>query len=481
MNRHPSKYVFLIAMLLLELNSFGQSYTVDTVPNTKLQNNSFVSNPDGLLTEGIEIQINQLLIGLEQQTTAQVSVVMLNSIGDAEITDFAQSLFETWKIGQADKDNGLLILYVQDQRTIRFHTGFGLEGVLPDAVCKRIQTQKMVPLFKEGNIDGGMLAGTEEVVRIISDPTYANEISESIKSTGATKSDFAWMMGIGWVIIGLITFFTKRKSGFTDSLSFNKNAPNSKMSSGQWFLLWILLPLVLLITLSLANSTLVFIGGLYAFFNVTAVAKYARLNSSADSFMKKGEYQTVYNFYKENEGVLDFAFLFPIPFAFLSKHFNNKMNLIRIQPRTCKNCGGQCVKLSEMQEDEYLSKESQFEENIKSVDYDVWKCTNCKEVQFETYITDKTTYSNCPKCGTRAYYISGSSTKKAATTRSTGIMIYEYVCKFCNHKSKQQSVIPKIVVSSDSSSSSDSGYSSSDSGGSYGGGDSGGGGSSSSW
>jgi uncharacterized protein len=468
-------------MLTLAINSLGQSYTVDTVPNTKLQNNSYVSNPDGLLTDGTVNQLNNLLIGLEQNTTAQVSVVMLTSIGDAEITDFAQSLFEAWKIGQADKDNGLLILFVQDKRTIRFHTGFGLEGVLPDAICKRIQTQKMVPLFKGGNTDGGMLAGVEEVIKILTDPIYADEIKEETKPMDVNQSDFAWMIGIGWVIIGLISFFAKRKSGFTDSLNFKKDVPNSKMSSGQWFLLWILLPIGLLIVMPLANSTLVFIGGLYAFFNLTADAKYARMNSSADSFMKKGDYQNVFNFYKENKGVLGLAFLFPIPFAFLSRHFNKKMNLIRTHPRSCIKCGGQCVKLSEKQEDEYLSKESQFEENIKSVDYDVWKCTTCKEVQFEAYISEKTKYSNCTKCGTRAYYVSGSSTKVAATTLSTGIMIYEYVCKFCNHKSKEESVIPKIEVASDSSSSSDSGYSSSDSGGSYGGGDSGGGGSSSSW
>jgi uncharacterized protein len=477
MNHYSNKYVFLVAMLALVLNSLGQTYTVETVPNTKLQNNSYVSNPDGLLNDGTVNQLDNLLTGLEQNTTAQVSVVILNSIGDVEITDFAQSLFERWKIGQANKDNGLLILFVQDKKTIRFHTGFGLEGMLPDAICKRIQTQKMVPLFKEGNIDGGMLAGVEEVVRILTNPTYADEINEESNQTDASQSDFAWMMGIGWVIIGLISFFAKRKSGFTDSMNFKADVPHSKMSSGQWFLLWILFPLGLLIILPLANSTLVFAGGLYGFFGIAAFTKYVRMNNSADSFMKKGEYQTVYNFYKENKGVLGLAFLFPIPFAFLRQHFTNKMNLVRAHPRACKNCGGQCVKLSENQEDEYLSKESQFEENIKSVDYDVWKCTACNEVQYEAYISDKTKYTACPNCKTYANYVSNSSTKVAATTLATGIMVNQYVCKFCNHKSSIESVIPKIVVSSDSSSSSGS----SDSGGSYGGGDSGGGGSSSSW
>ncbi len=471
--------ILLFLMQTMWLLTAAQVYTVESVPNTKIQSNSYVSNPDGLITQSTVIQLDQLLIALEQQTTAQVAVVMLHSIGDQTDFDFAQALFEKWGIGGASKDNGLLILFIEDQRTVRFHTGFGLEGILPDAICKQIQIQKMVPRFKEGNVDAGMIAGVEEVIKILTDPTYADEINEATKPKEVTESDFAWFMGIGWVVIGLISFFAKRKSGFSDSVNFKGDVPHSKMSSGQWFLIWIMIPIGLLVVLPLANSTLAFAGGLYGFFGLTALAKYVRMNSSADSFIKKGEYQAVYNFYKENKGVLGLAFLFPIPFAFLRKHFTNKMNLVRTYPRVCKKCGGKCEKLSEMQEDEYLSKEAQFEENIKSVDYDVWKCSSCHETQYEAYISENTKYTECPSCNTHANYVTDSSTKKAATTLATGIMVYQYLCKFCKHKSKVESVIPKIVVSD--SSSSDSGSSSSDSGGSYGGGDSGGGGSSSSW
>lgn len=138
-----------LALLLICLPwiASAQSCTIETVPNTKLVNNSYVSNPDGLLQESTVNQINSQLKALEDSSTAQIAVVMLSSIGDADIFDFAQRLFQHWGIGQDDKDNGLLILYVQDQRTIRFHTGFGFEGVLPDAICKHIQTQFMVPRF----------------------------------------------------------------------------------------------------------------------------------------------------------------------------------------------------------------------------------------------------------------------------------------------------------------------------------------------
>jgi len=476
------KALYFGCLFFLVHSAFSQAYTVDTVPNVKLQTNSYVSNPNGLISESTLNQIDQKLASLEQSTTAQVSVVMLNSIGDEDITDFAQSLFVKWGIGQATKDNGLLILFVQDQKTIRFHTGFGLEGVLPDVICKRIQTQKMVPLFKEGNIGGGMVAGIDEVIKILTDPAYAEEINAAEKPVDLSKSDFAIFFGLVWLVVALIAFFVKLKSGFSNSKNFDKNVPNSKMSSGQWFLFWVVLPLVLFFGLPLAESWLVMLGGFYGFFALAAVGKYLRMNKSANSFIEKGKYRSVFDFYQENKGILSWVILFPIPFAFLRKQFTNKMNSIRTHPRTCRKCKGTCVKLSEKEENEYLSQGAQFEETLKSVDYDVWKCGQCNDIHLEAYLNDKTEYSVCSKCKTKARSLTNATIKENATTFSTGIMIYSYLCNFCKHKSTVKGVTPKRVAStSSSSSSSGSSYSSSDSGGSYGGGDSGGGGASSSW
>lgn len=152
--------------------------------------------------------------------------------------------------------------------------------------------------------------------------------------------------------------------------------------------------------------------------------------------------------------------------------------MIRTKPRDCKNCGQKTHRLDEVAEDEYLSKESQFEETLKSVDYDVWKCTACGEISLEAYINEKTEYSECPKCKTHAFYTASTTTKVAATTSHSGTREIVKTCKYCNHRKVSTETIPKIVVSSSSSSSSSSSRSS---GGSWGGGRSGGGGASSSW
>lgn len=65
--------------------------------------------------------------------------------------------------GQEKENNGLVILLVTDQRCIQFYTGYGLEGDLPDAICKRIQTKYMIPYLKDSNWDAGMVAGVKAV------------------------------------------------------------------------------------------------------------------------------------------------------------------------------------------------------------------------------------------------------------------------------------------------------------------------------
>jgi len=471
--------IIFILLIAIVSTAHSQSHTVETVPNTKLINNSYVSNPDQLLSDQAVARINLLLDSLEKKTSAQVAIVMLNSIGDADIFDFAQSLFVKWGIGKSGTDNGLLILYVQDKRTVRFHTGYGLEGDLPDAICKRIQTQKMVPRFKEGDIDGGMIAGAEEVVNILTHDNNTDGLISSNNEIEVTDlGGISFMAAIAWLIGGPFYFFRKRKAGFTNSKNYIAAGPDTTMTKGNWWLWYYILPVILLVVITYVGNKVIFFGSLYLFILVLTVAKYIRLNRSADAWLKKGEYHAVYEFYQQNKAVLALPFLFPIPFAFLMGHFKRKKLAARNHPRPCKKCKQLIhMPMSEATEDEYLPPQFILEENIKSVDYDVWRCEHCGDYEFEVYLNPNTKYSQCPKCKTFALATESSSTRTAATTSSSGIMEIVKVCQYCKKKTIVEETIPMISTSSDSSSSS----SSSDSGGSWGGGDSGGGGASSSW
>ncbi len=468
-------------ILFFSTNAWAQTYTVKTVPNMKLVNNSYVSNPDNLISEGTVAQVNQQLGALEQQTTSQVAVVLLNSIGEETDFNFAQDLFKEWGIGKANKDNGLLILFIKDQRKIRLHTGFGLEGVLPDAICKRIETQLMVPHFKEGNVDAGILAGVEEVNKILTDPKYAEEIRDD-KPSASDVSDQAaiyFLLGVVWFVVGVIIYFVKRKSGFYHSPQTTHDVPTDKIGAGAWWLWYYVVPLVALFFLTSTTDWMPGLITAYGYVGLLGLSKYARVAKESNTWMNKKEFHAVYNFLNDQKGeMIARAIFFPIPFVFVWILLKRKIASIRTTPRECANCGKKCVRLDEVKEDEYLPKESQFEEQLKSVDYDVWKCSACGETSIEAYINEKTEYSECPKCKTHAFYIVSSTTKVSATTSHDGKREIVKSCKYCNHRNVSTETIPMIVVSSSSDSSSSS---SNDSGGSFGGGDSGGGGASSSW
>ena len=111
--------------------------------------------------------IDRLCAALRERAVAQVAVVAVDDIAGGDVFEFAIDLFSAWGVGQARNDNGLGILLVKDRREIRFVTGGGLEGVLPDAICKRIQLKYMLPAFRQGDYSLGMVQGVEAVSQLL--------------------------------------------------------------------------------------------------------------------------------------------------------------------------------------------------------------------------------------------------------------------------------------------------------------------------
>jgi uncharacterized protein len=474
--KHPAVIsLFLLAATL----SWAQTYTIESVPNVKLVNNSYVSNPDNIISAVTASQIDSVLSDLEKSATAQVAVVLLNSIGDEDHVDFAQRLFEKWGIGQASNDNGLLILLVKDQRTVRFHTGNGIEGILPDAICKRIQREYMVPYFKDGDYDTGILEGTIAAANVLNDP----ESLADVQTQDATGEDIAlynltvWII-VAWIVIGLISFFAKRKSKSFAEFADDNTIPKAQFTSGFWFFWFIVVAVIVMILLTMTDSAVLFFGGLYAYSGATAVLRRVKMDKYADRWIAKKDYQRLYNYYRDKQSVFSFMrFLFPIPFAFLYGTYKRKISFFRDHPRECKECGKALIKLDENKDDNYLSKGQIREEQLKSIDYDVWECTGCYNTETLIYPNPDSKYTACPKCNFKTQYKVSSRTVRAATESSTGVGEETRLCKFCNHQVVSKYTIAKIVRSSSSSSSG----SSSSGGGSWGGGSSGGGGASSSW
>ena len=128
----------------------------------------YTSNPDGILSQSAVEAIDRACDSLHSASRAQIAVVAIEDIEGDDVFQFAIDLFSAWGVGGKSSDNGLGILLVTEKREIRFVTGYGLEGVLTDAMCKRIQQRYMVSHLSAGDYSTGMVEGVAAVARIIS-------------------------------------------------------------------------------------------------------------------------------------------------------------------------------------------------------------------------------------------------------------------------------------------------------------------------
>jgi uncharacterized protein len=122
-----------------------------------------VDDRAGMLGDGYETQLDGRLRQLEEETGAQVVVLTIPSLEGDPIEDFSIRVVETWKLGRAGVDDGVLILIVRDDRRMRIEVGYGLEGALTDAQAGRIIDALMAPRFRSGDFDGGVDAAVEAV------------------------------------------------------------------------------------------------------------------------------------------------------------------------------------------------------------------------------------------------------------------------------------------------------------------------------
>ncbi len=166
----------LIMVCVALLSGPLSAMTVDEVPNIHLKDaRQYVTDPSAILSTAARDSINLMLGQLEKGSGIEVAVVMLPSIGNDDIFDFAHNLFRKWGIGKKKENNGLLVLFVMDQHKVRFTTGYGLEDTLTDALSKRIQMNEMVPAFKEGKWDEGMVKGVRATVAILKGEVAADQ------------------------------------------------------------------------------------------------------------------------------------------------------------------------------------------------------------------------------------------------------------------------------------------------------------------
>lgn len=202
----------LIMVCVALLSGPLSAMTVDEVPNIHLKDaRQYVTDPSAILSTAARDSINLMLGQLEKGSGIEVAVVMLPSIGNDDIFDFAHNLFRKWGIGKKKENNGLLVLFVMDQHKVRFTTGYGLEGTLTDALSKRIQMNEMVPAFKEGKWDEGMVKGVRATVAILKGEVAADQYGANGNDEELTTFDVIAISMVFIIIILVIVLACRDK------------------------------------------------------------------------------------------------------------------------------------------------------------------------------------------------------------------------------------------------------------------------------
>lgn len=500
----------LVSCLILLLLSFfnlslsaQESFTVKTVPNPKIIENGWVSDPAGKLSAEDRSRINSLINGIERSTTAEIAVVILPSIGDQVPKDFAVDLFNTWGIGKKGKDNGLLLLIVLDQRRWEFETGYGLEGDLPDVTLKQIGESKLVPGLRSQRMGDGIFNALQAIAEKLGAPQLTGEetptqhmtpggvrgrlnqqgSTDSVESSEEYSPNLVGFSPGEQKVLGILSgLYIAIVIVVSIAVYFSSQKKDTKTSGWEhlrYTIYWLIPGMLFLSVIYFTKPEWLF----YLYYPIGALwAGTWRALKNRAVLQKGGDPYEVYKRLRaDHDGLFTFGvILFPIPMAFLALYLLYKLRALRHTPRSCgqPSCGLTLV--DEKGDDLFLEEGQRKEEQLGSVDYDVWHCSKCGAVRIFAYDAYFTQYSRCPSCSYKTYHSVNDRTVESPTCTSAGKGERDFRCEHCSYTRTESYTIPQRDCSKSSSSSTGSSYSSSG-GGSFGGGRSGGGGAGGSW
>jgi uncharacterized protein len=190
----------LIALgaLLPFLTVIAGAEPLTSIPNPRGRDGTWVTDMPRMLRPETIAQLNSTISDLERTTGVEMAVVVIESLDGLSIDEAAVKLFDLWGIGKKNQDNGLLLLWSTGDRRVRVEVGYGLEGVLPDGKVGAILDAYVMPKFRSGEFDEGLLAG----VAALQSVARNEPIELPLPGSESYEDDSP---GIGTVLIGLLS------------------------------------------------------------------------------------------------------------------------------------------------------------------------------------------------------------------------------------------------------------------------------------
>jgi uncharacterized protein len=127
----------------------------------------WVHDDANILSESTEATLEAMLKADRDSTSNQIAVLTIPSLQGGSLEEYSLAVAEKWALGKKEKDNGVLLLIVSEDRLIRIEVGYGLEGVLTDALSSRINRNEIAPYFRQGDYDTGVKEGVVAIIDAI--------------------------------------------------------------------------------------------------------------------------------------------------------------------------------------------------------------------------------------------------------------------------------------------------------------------------
>jgi uncharacterized protein len=213
---------FLLAICLWCLTAGGAN--AETLPPRPVR---YFNDYAGVVPAPAATSLDEKLRQHERDTSNQIVVAVYPKLETkSSVQDFTYRIAEAWKVGQKDRRNGAVLFVFIAERKMFIQVGYGLEGVLPDAICKRIIAEQITPQFKKGDYGAGLTAGVDSMISAVKGE-YKGSGKVAADHSKSTGSGGAWIVGVV-VLVFILSVFAKRRTstvysrsgrrGFSDGL-----------------------------------------------------------------------------------------------------------------------------------------------------------------------------------------------------------------------------------------------------------------------
>ncbi|MBI1317297.1 TPM domain-containing protein [bacterium] len=160
----PLRKALRLGLALLLLGSLNLSADIPPRPNPP----RLVNDLADILSPEQEARLERFLVDYDDSTSTQIAVVTVRTTAGEDINFYAAKIGETWGVGQAGKENGIVLCVAVDDRMVAIQTGYGIEEYLRAGLAKRIIDERMVPAFRNNDYPGGIVAGVNGIVEVLS-------------------------------------------------------------------------------------------------------------------------------------------------------------------------------------------------------------------------------------------------------------------------------------------------------------------------